>query len=353
MWREFLTLSRREQIGLIFLFTVLMVLIIFLFVKPKFEEPVIDKDLLSWIADVQELNDSLFHTQMDQNQELFSFDPNEVNKDELFRLGFSERATNNLLKYREAGGIIKDFQKLSQIYGMDSLHLERIKPFVVFENHQVDKFTPKAIKKFRYKIDLNSIDSTALAELNLDKQVLENIRFVKKDYYFNKRLDRDSLQEYNFEAWCLKRDSLLLPKKNHSLLSDKFVIELNTADTAELVLLKGIGRVYAQRIIYHRNKLGGFYSIKQLLEIDGISPIVLSDNKEYINIDTSIIKKVNINTSSLKRMKDHPYMDFYMAKDIYEARKVNWPVKLEAVMASTSFDKADKELIRKYFCDSE
>jgi len=47
-------------------------------------------------------------------------------------------------------------------------------------------------------------------------------------------------------------------------------IDINRADTAELIKLPGIGKVYAGRIIAYRKTLGGFTNVEQLKEIKGI-----------------------------------------------------------------------------------
>src|SRR3569833_3197280 len=48
------------------------------------------------------------------------------------------------------------------------------------------------------------------------------------------------------------------------------VIELNSADSAKLTELKGIGPSFARRIINYRNRLGGFINKEQLKEVYGM-----------------------------------------------------------------------------------
>lgn len=47
-------------------------------------------------------------------------------------------------------------------------------------------------------------------------------------------------------------------------------ININTADSAELQTLPGIGEVLAQRIIDYRMQFGHFESIQQLTNVEGI-----------------------------------------------------------------------------------
>ena len=45
------------------------------------------------------------------------------------------------------------------------------------------------------------------------------------------------------------------------------MVELNSADTTRLKMLRGIGSGYAKMIVAYREKLGGFYKAEQLLEV--------------------------------------------------------------------------------------
>ncbi|MGH2811999.1 MAG: helix-hairpin-helix domain-containing protein [Actinomycetota bacterium] len=49
-------------------------------------------------------------------------------------------------------------------------------------------------------------------------------------------------------------------------------VNLNTATQSELESLPGIGPVIAERIIAFRERNGGFASVRQLLEVEGIGP---------------------------------------------------------------------------------
>jgi len=59
---------------------------------------------------------------------------------------------------------------------------------------------------------------------------------------------------------------------------------LNTATYAQLRTLTHIGTVRAQNILNHRELLGGFSSVEQLLEITGIGDGILDDIRPYITV---------------------------------------------------------------------
>lgn len=62
-------------------------------------------------------------------------------------------------------------------------------------------------------------------------------------------------------------------------------IDINTATAEELAReLDHVGPVKAQRIVEYREKIGGFVSPEQLLEVYGIGPKILERNREKIVI---------------------------------------------------------------------
>lgn len=61
-------------------------------------------------------------------------------------------------------------------------------------------------------------------------------------------------------------------------------ININTATLEELTSLKGVGEALAQRIMDYREKSGPFESVKDLLNVKGVGPKILSDNLDRITV---------------------------------------------------------------------
>jgi len=101
----------------------------------------------------------------------------------------------------------------------------------------------------------------------------------------------------------------------------KQLIELNQADSLELIEIKGIGPFYAKQILKYRNELGGFLNYNQFSEIWGIDKLDLQNFKNQTQIDTLYIGKKNINTITIDELKKHPYLNYKEAKMIVNFRK--------------------------------
>ena len=66
--------------------------------------------------------------------------------------------------------------------------------------------------------------------------------------------------------------------------ADILLVDINTADAAELAGLPGIGEVLAQRIIDYRTLHGSFTAVEQLMGVEGIGEGKLEDILDWITI---------------------------------------------------------------------
>ena len=102
-------------------------------------------------------------------------------------------------------------------------------------------------------------------------------------------------------------------------------LELNAADSAALVQLKGIGPYYALKILDYRDKLGGFCNADQLMEVPGIDSARFSGLRDDIRVDSSAIRQIDIWRDSAALLALHPYIGEKWARRIERFRKVYDP----------------------------
>ena len=98
-------------------------------------------------------------------------------------------------------------------------------------------------------------------------------------------------------------------------------IEINGATEDELTKLPFIGCSRAHTIVVYREKLGGFYSIQQLMEVYGLTPAIVDSLKPLLTIDSSNHNHININSGTIAELKTHPYFNYFTAKKIVDYRK--------------------------------
>ena len=98
-------------------------------------------------------------------------------------------------------------------------------------------------------------------------------------------------------------------------------VELNSADTAALRKIRGIGPAFSMRIVKYRNLLGGFVNINQLKEVKGIDSLKYAEISPYMFVNPYIIRKININTVTFEELKKHPYFGYNISLSIINYRK--------------------------------
>ena len=84
-------------------------------------------------------------------------------------------------------------------------------------------------------------------------------------------------------------------------------VNINTADTAKLRKLPGIGEKRAMNIVKYRTSLGGFYSVDQLAEVYSMDASLVERLKKYIVCDGNSVAKIDINNTIPHKLW-HPYL---------------------------------------------
>lgn len=72
-----------------------------------------------------------------------------------------------------------------------------------------------------------------------------------------------------------------------------FPLDINSATADELMAIRGIGEVTAGNIVEYRDLNGYFYSLDELLNVDGIGSKKLEELKGYIYIDTALFPETS------------------------------------------------------------
>ncbi|GHT68647.1 competence protein ComEA [Bacteroidia bacterium] len=100
-------------------------------------------------------------------------------------------------------------------------------------------------------------------------------------------------------------------------------VDINSADTAELKTLSGVGNYLAQRIVEYRQKLGGYTKLEQLCEIKYFDRDKLERLQPRLTMDLSKVKKFSLTAEGVEQLRMHPYVGAYVARGIAQQIKYN------------------------------
>lgn len=226
------------------------------------------------------------------------FNPNVADSLELLSVGLPPRVARNILRYREAGGRFRRPSDLARIYGMEDTLFAQVEPY----------------------IDIPVEKKAAMHEM-VD---VASLSAIKPD--------------------TARRSHSYAEYMQNKLKPGEFV-ELNSADTTELMRIPGIGPVYAQMIVNYRHQLGGFHNVAQLHELE-----VLPENiGDWVHVAKPASEVLRINHMTLTQLRSHPYLTFYQARAIVEFRKREGDIRsVQQLMFLEGFSKADVERLRPY-----
>jgi competence protein ComEA len=96
--------------------------------------------------------------------------------------------------------------------------------------------------------------------------------------------------------------------------------EINSASIEDLIKIKGIGNYYARKIVEYRIKLGGYYTIDQLLEIPKMDTARFQPLLPYLEVNPNAIRKINVNQADFDQLKSHPYIGYNIALSLINYR---------------------------------
>ena len=289
--RSYFLFTKKERRGIISLVILIIVLFLipdlyeFLHKKPDGEKiKRFNEEISKWIAERHsdstengsdgtedsEINDTVNRLPAIHAKEkisLFYFDPNKISTSDWKKLGVSDHVIQTIQHYLSRGGRFNRPEDLKKIYGLREEEYRRLFPFVKIQEHF---WTLGSTGKF---------DTTG-------KKISKSI----------------------FPGFELRKEKLSTP------------VNINVADTSELMSLRGIGSKLARRIVNYRDKLGGFYSIDQIAETYALSDSVFRQIRPRLMIGTKMLRKLDINHAELDELKSHPYIRWNLARAIVEYR---------------------------------
>ena len=201
---------------------------------------------------------------------------------------------------------------------------------IAFYQKEIDSLKQLKSKRTIYPFNPNFIDDHKGYFLKMKVEEIDKLlAFRKLDKYVNSAkefqqitgVSDEWLAEYSpyfkFPDWTQKKQSTSL-NDNYVFKTETISIkDINKATLDDLMLIKGIGPAYAERILNEREKYGGFVHIDQVNYIYNLPPNVISSLKKYFRIGAKpIINKINVNTASREELSKIPYISYQLSREI-------------------------------------
>ena len=259
-------LSRSERTGLLTLLTIPAFSFVFHYTLPtRFEGAAIDAAFVAHYIDAP-------RAKIDQDQafepeeSFFAFNPNAISHAEWVSLGLSPYQADGVIRFRDRIGGFKSKRDLQRVY---------VLPKGWFDRHQHN--------------------------IELPAHYSKPARSWSESYPAR-------TPEFSNEA------------ASRPVEKAQVIVELNGADSLDLMEIRGVGAKSARQVIRYRNALGGFHSMDQLAEIRYLHPNVREKLLETVRIDSSLIRQLNLNDVTVEDLAKHPYLSWKMAQSIIDMR---------------------------------
>ena len=172
---------------------------------------------------------------------------------------------------------------------------------------------------------------------------------VLKIYGFPQRVYDRIKGQFIFEV----RNEYVNVKSGARIFSEEklSIVDLNTADSVQLLKLSGIGPKLARRIILYRNSLGGFYEKKQIADIYGLDSTTYTKLLPYLSIDKDFRTiKLSLSKSESGSWFRHPYFR-KIAKEIIQLKKKNAALKKDEFLEHFGTAENEKARLAAYLQD--
>ena len=299
MWRDWFTFSRQDRRAIILLATLIVVAVVLLWTKPMWprEEAtaLLGTDSVAMRLALPAPQQPI--VKVDPRP----FNPNTADSLELLSVGLPPHVARNILRYRKAGGEFRRPEDLARIYGLHDSVFVRVKPYIAIPQ-------PAAPNK-----------EELLADVPEPLPVLLPSDTMRREHPY---------AEYMRAKYKIGQ-----------------FVDLNRADTSELMKIPGIGPVYAKMIVDYRERLGGYHSIVQLRDLE----VLPEDLGDWVHVSAPPTPTLRVNKLSLTQLRSHPYISFYQAKAIVEFRKREGDIRsVRQLLFLDGFSESDIERLTPY-----
>ncbi len=276
--------SKTQRIGILLFFIICIILQGFYFFYDFRSIKKTDKEQLAWLSK-QAIVDSLKIQKTNSKPVIYPFNPNFISDFKGYKLGMSTIQIDRLLAFRKQNKFVNSAADFQEVTGVSDSLLKTISPYFKFPDW---------------------------------------VNNPKKTYK-------------SFDKSTVTRAGSIT------------VSDINQATKEDLMKVYGIGDKLSDRILTEKEKLGGFVSMEQLQDIWGLSPEVIAKmTASFVVKSTPNLKKIKINTASVKELAQFPFFNYALAKEIVIHRSMNGDIKAEDLSKIKGFPVDKIKIIALY-----
>jgi len=289
-------------------------------------------------AEIMEAFKSWENEQEEQQEEItyFEFNPNTITAESLDSLPIPPFIKRNILSYRSAGGTFSQPGDFRKIYGMNDSIFAELEPYIRISSEKqnfIEKQQTDGVEMPRGSLDPNTATANELNRYGFNRfQAANLLKYRQSGGVFSE--PSDLLKIYGIDSAFFRQIKPVIQIEEKPEMeklsgppeeSAPVMVELNSADSLDLVRLRGIGPVFASRILKYRDLLGGFYSPHQLLEVYGFPEETFHALSQHLMADSLKVEKLRLNFVGYTELIRHPYFERDHVQAILNFRNENGP----------------------------
>lgn len=213
-------------------------------------------------------------------------------------------------------------------------------------------FNPNFITDFKgYKLGMSVAEIDRLLAFRKHNKFVNSAEEFQQVTQVSDSLLNAISPYFKFPDWVKnkKNFSNSFEKKDFSKTEKKISIDINLASQEDLMRIYGIGEGLSKRILEQKEKFGAFVSMEQMTDVWGLSPEVIENlNKSFFVKNTTNLKKIKINSATIKELSQFPYFRYALAKEIVTYRSMNNDIKIEDLAKIKGFPVEKIKIIALY-----
>jgi DNA uptake protein ComE-like DNA-binding protein len=247
----------------------------------------------------------------ESNVQWKDFNPNFVDRVQLHSFGLPGFLTERWLNYLEKGGAFRRPEDVLKLYSMDSLWWLEAKRYMYFDDKDI------SVRKDRlyFEFDPHRIDSTDASKLGFSPWQYRQLRKYVESGKVIEAPD-DLLQVYGIDP------ALYQQVKPYIRLDESpYPIDLNTADSLDLLRLQQVGPYFVEQILALRRMVGGFIDCKQLMTIRSMDTLRCNAICSQVFIEQNTVKRYDINKAQVSELAGIPFLSQAAAREIVSFRE--------------------------------